>query len=357
MARKSTPSSTSASSKPAKKGASRAKSAKSSDKKATKATTTTTKKKTASAPATKKKTTKAATASKPATKKSPSKSAKPAGETAKKSPSKKTATDQKPESKAKTESKAKPSAKSKPAKPEASGSPAEATEKATKGSPKKSGGSNAKSAGSSSKPSKSSKSKSAAAKGDDSAGGDTAAARFRGFRQESSLTEMRAAAAKLASLAGLPSVKSSGDSEDLGAKKFRKVTKSPLSAKQLAEFKEILLLKRAQLVGDVSSMELEALMGGGSGSLSHLPQHMADQGSDVSEQSLSLDLAASQRDLLREIDAALERIENDTFGICTILGKPIRIERLRETPWARYSIEAARDIERSGRFYRPRNGQ
>lgn len=196
-----------------------------------------------------------------------------------------------------------------------------------------------------------------AAKAEAAGGNEQAAPKFRGFKQDSSLTEMRAAAAKLASLAGLPSVKSSGDTEDLSAKKFRKVTKSPLNAKQLAEFKEILLLKRAQLVGDVSSMELEALMGGGSGSLSHLPQHMADQGSDVSEQSLSLDLAASQRDLLREIDAALARIENGTYGICVELGKPIRIERLRETPWAKYSIEAARDRESSGRFYRPGNAQ
>jgi RNA polymerase-binding transcription factor DksA len=106
----------------------------------------------------------------------------------------------------------------------------------------------------------------------------------------------------------------------------------------------MLLEKRAQLVGDVTSMEKEAL-GGDGGSLSHLPQHMADQGSDTFEQSLNLDLAASQRGLLREIDDALDRIVKNTYGICELLGKPIKIERLRNTPWARFSIEAARQLE------------
>ena len=95
----------------------------------------------------------------------------------------------------------------------------------------------------------------------------------------------------------------------------------------------------------------------GEGSIMKLsdPRHKAIEG--ISTGSLSLDLAASQRDLLREIDAALARIENGTYGICVELGKPIRIERLRETPWAKYSIEAARDRESSGRFYRPGNAQ
>ncbi len=189
------------------------------------------------------------------------------------------------------------------------------------------------------------------------AGGDASATPtvFRGFRQSNTLTEIRAAVAKVASAAGLPAVKTGPDTEDASQKKFRKVTKSPLTPKQLAEFTDILLQKRRQLEGDVSGMELEALRGGAGGSLSHLPQHMADQGSDAFEQSLSLDLAASQRDIIKEIDAALARIENGTFGICERLGKPIRIERLRETPWARYSIEAARDIERGGYMDRSRN--
>jgi RNA polymerase-binding transcription factor DksA len=35
-----------------------------------------------------------------------------------------------------------------------------------------------------------------------------------------------------------------------------------------------------------------------------------------------------------------------TYGVCELTGKPISIARLTELPWARYSIEAARDLER-----------
>lgn len=158
----------------------------------------------------------------------------------------------------------------------------------------------------------------------------------------------RAAAAKLAAAAGLNQVKQSGNGEPMH-RSYTRITKTPFSKKELDEFREILLAKRAQLAGDVNSMETEALAGG-SGSLSHLPQHMADQGSDTYDQALALDLAASQRGLLKEIDDALARIEKGTYGICEEMGKPISVERLRHTPWARYCIEAARQHERAAYF-------
>ena len=127
----------------------------------------------------------------------------------------------------------------------------------------------------------------------------------------------------------------------------KKPRKSPFDKRELAKFKAILLRKRAELVGDISNMESEALKGS-SGSLSHLPQHMAEQGSDAYGQSLSLDLAAADRRLIKEIDDALERIEEGTYGICELTGKPIKADRLEELPWARYSIEAARELERRG---------
>ena len=57
--------------------------------------------------------------------------------------------------------------------------------------------------------------------------------------------------------------------------------------------------------------------------------------------------AAADRRLIKEIDDALKRIIDKKFGICEMTGKPIRAERLRELPWARYSIEAARQRERN----------
>jgi RNA polymerase-binding protein DksA len=124
-----------------------------------------------------------------------------------------------------------------------------------------------------------------------------------------------------------------------------KPKKSPFNAKELARYKAMLLKKRSELIGDVNTMESEAL-NSQAGSLSNLPQHMAEQGSDAYGQSLSLDLAAADRRLIKEIDDALKRIADGTYGICELTGKPIRAERLEELPWARYSIEAARELER-----------
>ncbi|MBL8763854.1 MAG: TraR/DksA C4-type zinc finger protein [Phycisphaerae bacterium] len=125
----------------------------------------------------------------------------------------------------------------------------------------------------------------------------------------------------------------------------RGTIKTKLTKKELDRYREILRRKRAELVGDVSTMETEALTGS-SGSLSHLPQHMADQGSETFDQALSLDLAKVDRNLIREIDEALARIEAGTFGVCELTGKPIAKDRLEELPWTRYSIEAARELER-----------
>jgi RNA polymerase-binding protein DksA len=123
--------------------------------------------------------------------------------------------------------------------------------------------------------------------------------------------------------------------------------KTPLSKAELERFRALLLKKRAELVGDVANMEAEALQSS-SGGLSHTPQHLAEQGSDAYDQSLALDLAAADRKLIREIDDALARIEKGTFGLCEMTGKPISLQRLEELPWARYSIEAARQLERRG---------
>lgn len=121
--------------------------------------------------------------------------------------------------------------------------------------------------------------------------------------------------------------------------------KTPFNKEQLDHYKQILIRKRADLIGDVSTMEHEALRGS-SGSLSNLPQHIAEQGTDAFDQSLSLDLAAADRKLIKEIEDALKRIADGTYGVCELTGKPIKADRLEELPWARYTIDAARMLER-----------
>lgn len=123
-----------------------------------------------------------------------------------------------------------------------------------------------------------------------------------------------------------------------------KSIKTKLSKKELNHYRELLLLKRRELIGDLHAMETEALRSG-SGNLSHMPIHMADIGTDVNDQDLMLGLAETERGQLREIDAALHRIDDRSYGVCQMTGKPIPKARLDAKPWAKYSIEAARKLE------------
>lgn len=122
----------------------------------------------------------------------------------------------------------------------------------------------------------------------------------------------------------------------------------PLSAKALAHFREMLLQKRREIVGSVTEINSEALAQrtDASGDLSSMPIHMADLGSDTFEQEFELDLMDGERKLLAEIDDALGRISENTYGICEATGKPIRKARLEAQPWARYCVEYARKLER-----------
>jgi RNA polymerase-binding transcription factor DksA len=121
------------------------------------------------------------------------------------------------------------------------------------------------------------------------------------------------------------------------------------NARELDHFREQLLAKRRELLGDLRSMEHEALHSGGGSNLSNLPIHMADMGTDNYEQEFTLGLVEKDRQVLREINAALVKIQGGTYGICEGTGKPINRERLEYQPWARYSIEYARKLERAGR--------
>lgn len=125
--------------------------------------------------------------------------------------------------------------------------------------------------------------------------------------------------------------------------------KSHLDKKQLSEFKAILLEKRKSLIGDMAGMRGSSLgvnLQDSSGDLSNMPTHLADIGSDNFEHEFTLELLESERELLREIEEALERIDDGTFGICLGTGEPISMARLKARPWCKYSIEYKRMIEK-----------
>lgn len=120
-----------------------------------------------------------------------------------------------------------------------------------------------------------------------------------------------------------------------------------LSVSELKHFQKMLLEKRAEILKNVFQIEDETLKRSHSpGDLSIMPIHMADLGSDNYEQDFAIGLMDGERKLIHEIDEALMRIENKTYGICQGTNQPIRKARLEAQPWAKYSVEFARKLEK-----------
>lgn len=92
------------------------------------------------------------------------------------------------------------------------------------------------------------------------------------------------------------------------------------------------------------------------GDLSAYGQHMADAGTDTFDRDFALSLVSNEQDALSEIDAAIKRIFDGTYGICEITAKPISKERLLAVPFTRHSAEAQKQIERNRHHSRTQAG-
>jgi RNA polymerase-binding transcription factor DksA len=92
------------------------------------------------------------------------------------------------------------------------------------------------------------------------------------------------------------------------------------------------------------------------GDLSAYGQHMADAGTDTFDRDFALSLVSSEQEALSEIDAAIKRVRDGTYGICEITAKPISKERLLAVPFTRYSADAQKQIERNRHHSRAQAG-
>lgn len=129
----------------------------------------------------------------------------------------------------------------------------------------------------------------------------------------------------------------------------RPTMKSYLTRAEIKKFKTLLIIKTAEICGDITQMEADSLRdsrGDAAGDLSSMPIHMADIGTDNFEQEFTIGLMDSERKLLKEISDALSRIKSNEYGICQGTDKPINKLRLEAKPWARYCIEYAKMVEK-----------
>jgi RNA polymerase-binding transcription factor DksA len=122
--------------------------------------------------------------------------------------------------------------------------------------------------------------------------------------------------------------------------------KASISAKWASHYRNLLNL-RDQLLVQAGKLAKEATEGTPTYSM-----HMADAGTDSFDRDFALSMLSSDQDALYEIGEAIKRIENGTYGVCEVSGKPIPKGRLEAIPWARFSADAQRQLERDGALKR-----
>jgi len=97
------------------------------------------------------------------------------------------------------------------------------------------------------------------------------------------------------------------------------------------------------LVADLRSEGLDEEESEQSGELTHYDQHPADQASDTFEREKDLSILEGLENELAEIEAALQRLDDGTYGVDEVTGEPIAADRLAAYPTARTNITSAGD--------------
>lgn len=196
-----------------------------------------------------------------------------------------------------------------------------------------------------------------------------------------SLDEVRAIAQTVTSRTASPfpsktAAKAAGSAKQLAAEAQSKVKPQHIKAASLADilgfnpkrgkptpvmsdkdvpekfkrYYRLLLDLRAHLTEDIERHSEETLKRSSkddAGDLSAYGQHMADAGTDTFDRDFALSMVASEQEALSEIEGAIKRIHDGTYGVCEITQKPIAKERLLAVPFTRYSAEAQKDLERN----------
>lgn len=116
---------------------------------------------------------------------------------------------------------------------------------------------------------------------------------------------------------------------------------TPFTDEELEYFRGIILKKREEAVNDLDMLQ-QSLKDSteNTSDESAYSFHMADAGTDAQEREKTYMLFNRTRKFIKYLDDALKRIDNRTYGICKVTGKPISKGRLEAVPHTQISIEA-----------------
>lgn len=117
-----------------------------------------------------------------------------------------------------------------------------------------------------------------------------------------------------------------------------------LPAAFLKKQQQKLLDLRDNLVDQMNGIARETIRGGGDDG-SAFGMHQADAGSDSYDRDFALNLLSQEQDALAEIDEALQRIVNGSYGICDVSGDMIPEMRLEAMPFARRTVSCQEKMD------------
>jgi len=125
--------------------------------------------------------------------------------------------------------------------------------------------------------------------------------------------------------------------------------KKKLARKELAEFKKLVLKKKQEVLDEINHISEDTLKKSqkeASGDISGYTYHMADVATDTYDREFSMGIASNERKVIYELDDALKKIEEGTFGVCEECAGLISKSRLKAVPYARYCVKCQEKKEK-----------
>ena len=125
-----------------------------------------------------------------------------------------------------------------------------------------------------------------------------------------------------------------------------------MNKKEAKVFYDLLMKKKAELLKGIEHIakdNLKTSQRDAAGDLSAYSLHMADVASDNYDREFSLSLADNEQKMLNRINDALEKIDNNTFGLCELCEKKITKTRLKAVPYAELCVPCQEKQEKKKR--------
>ncbi len=125
--------------------------------------------------------------------------------------------------------------------------------------------------------------------------------------------------------------------------------KNKLNKKDLVEYKKLITKRKNEIMDSISRISEDTLKKSqkdASGDISGYSFHMADVATDNYDREFSLGLASNDRKFLYELEDALKRIEEGSFGICEECKSSLTKARLTALPYARLCLDCQQKREK-----------